>query len=121
MALDTAANSVDALAQLNALSSGKFYVQLSVDSEPCRPCSRARAINGQFPGAIANQGIRVIDTGKGGERYHLIFGRMLSLAAAGVYQELAIDHNLANGRPLIENENGSETVVDCARQCERGR
>lgn len=115
--LDAASISVDDLAQLNELSSGHFYVQLSVDSRVCLPCSRARGIDHQFPGALANQGIRVINVGGGNQPYHLIFGKKLSLAAAGIYQRLAIDHNLANGRPLIENETGNELVINCMTAC----
>jgi len=115
--LDAASINVEALAQLNKLSSGKFYVVLSADTNACLPCGSRRRIDKQFTGAAKNQGIRVIDTGRSGNRYRLIFGKMLSLAAAGVYQRLAIDHALANGRPLIESETGSETVIDCDKSC----
>jgi hypothetical protein len=115
--LETASVNVDALAQLNKLSSSKFHVRLSVDSDVCLPCAREHAIDTQFPGAITNQEIRVIDVGQGGERYHLIFGNDLPLAAAGVYQRLAIDHNLSKGLPLIVSETANEAAVDCAKRC----
>ena len=119
--LDVASINVNDLAQLNKLSSGKVYVQLSADSDLCLPCSRARGIDQQFPGAIASQLIRIIDVGHGNQKYHLIFGKKLSLAAAGVYLRPAIDHGLVSGRPLIESETGSEVVVDCARACPGSR
>jgi hypothetical protein len=115
--LDAASVNVDALAQLNKLSSSKFHVRLSVDSDVCLPCAREHGIDSQFPGAITNQEIRVIDVGQGGERYHLIFGNDLPLAAAGVYQRLAIDHNLSKGLPLIVSETANQAVVDCAKRC----
>lgn len=110
--LNSASVDVDALAQLNQLSSGRFHVRLATDTDASRLCRIEHGIDNQFQGAAANQGIRVIGAGSA---YQLIFGKGLSLAAAQVYQTLAINHALGNGRPLIENETGNEIVVDCSK------
>jgi hypothetical protein len=109
--LNSASIDVDALAQLNQLSSGRFHVRLATDTDASRLCRIEHGIDNQFQSPAANQGVRVIRVGRA---YQLIFGKGLSLAAAQVYQTLAINHSLGNGRPLIENETGNEIVVDCS-------
>jgi gas vesicle protein len=106
--LATASISVSDLAQLNQVSKDKFYIRLSTDADLLHPCAVEQRIEHQFPGAIANQAVRIF---KAGADHDLVFGK--NLAAAGVYQRLAIDHALGNGRPLIEPETGNDVVATC--------
>jgi hypothetical protein len=46
--------------------------------------------------------------------YSLVFGHDLSLAAAEIYQRLAVAHSLSNGLAPIELEKKDSDVINCA-------
>jgi len=115
LAAEAAAVNIADLAKLNEISpKARYHVRLSVDPRPNEPCDVARKIDRLFPGAIEAKGVRVIYRESFKKQpYILVFGRDLTLAAAEIYQRLAVAHQFANGLPPIEYER-EEQEFDCS-------
>ena len=113
-AVDGASINIQDLTALNELSpTARYRIRLSTDPTAEKACVTAEKINRTFPGSIDSGGIRVIKVAGVAEPYYLVFGHDLSLAAAEIYQRLAVAHSLSNGLAPIESETGSKDVVDC--------
>lgn len=107
---------VNDLAMLNRLSSRLFHVRISAGDDLVDLRKTATAIGAQLPGALKSGMIRLLPTPPNKHsvqtKYELLFGRDLTLAAAGVFHRLSIDHGFANGRPFIEVETEAERKGD---------
>ena|SRR5271156_401107 len=113
--VDGASINIEDLAALNELSpTARYRIRLSTDPTPEKACATAKKINLTFPGAIDTGGIRVIKVDGVKEPYSLVFGHDLSLAAAEIYQRLAVAHSLSNGLAPIELEKKDSDVIHCA-------
>ena len=114
---------VEDLAMLNKLSSQLFHVRISAGNDLNDLRKTAARIGWQIPGALESGMVRLQRTppNKPGveTEYQLLFGRDLTLAAAGVFHRLAIDHAFANGRPAIEVETAAERTGDLLMKPER--
>jgi hypothetical protein len=103
------------LARLNDVSPlTKYHIRLSVDGRKKEPCEAVGRILNLVPEAIKREELRLVyrsdDDPK--TRYHLIFGKDLSLASAEIFQRFAVAHSLSNGFPPIEKER-TEQIEPC--------